>query len=112
EIVISRFRSSAFPRLISRNSDEGEIATLANPHRIVLHSPSHHTGPPLGRSPPVSRGRLRRLSPARSFGSGSTLVHQTPNHMSSIVPLIPCNVSGPLGVLHLPRLWLKVSLEA
>ena len=28
------------------------------------------------------------------------------------VPLIPCNVSGPLGVLHLPRLWLKVSLEA
>lgn len=30
----------------------------------------------------------------------------------SIVPMIPCNVSGPLGVLHLPRLWLKVSLEA
>ena len=26
--------------------------------------------------------------------------------------MIPCNVSGPLGVLHLPRLWLKVSLEA
>ncbi|QYM78581.1 DUF5069 domain-containing protein [Horticoccus luteus] len=31
---------------------------------------------------------------------------------SSIIPMIPCNVSGPLGVLHLPRLWLKVSLEA
>ncbi len=31
---------------------------------------------------------------------------------SSFVPLIPCNVAGPLGVLHLPRLWLKVSLEA
>lgn len=30
----------------------------------------------------------------------------------SIIPMIPCNVSGPLGVLHLPRLWLKVSLEA
>ena len=30
----------------------------------------------------------------------------------SFVPLIPCNVAGPLGVLHLPRLWLKVSLEA
>lgn len=28
------------------------------------------------------------------------------------VPMIPCNVAGPLGVLHLPRLWLKVSLEA
>lgn len=31
---------------------------------------------------------------------------------SSIIPMIPCNVSGPLGVMHLPRLWLKVSLEA
>ncbi len=31
---------------------------------------------------------------------------------SSIIPMIPCNVAGPLGVLHLPRLWLKVSLEA
>jgi len=30
----------------------------------------------------------------------------------SIIPMIPCNVAGPLGVLHLPRLWLKVSLEA
>jgi hypothetical protein len=31
---------------------------------------------------------------------------------STIVPMIPCHVAGPLGVLHLPRLWLKVSLEA
>lgn len=31
---------------------------------------------------------------------------------STIVPLIPCSAAGPLGVLHLPRLWLKVSLEA
>ena len=31
---------------------------------------------------------------------------------SSIIPMIPCSVAGPLGVLHLPRLWLKVSLEA
>src|SRR5688572_19017786 len=28
------------------------------------------------------------------------------------VPCISSGVSGPLGVLHLPRLWLKVSLEA
>jgi hypothetical protein len=28
------------------------------------------------------------------------------------VPLISSGVSGPLGVLHLPRLWLKVSLES
>ena len=32
--------------------------------------------------------------------------------MSKIVPLISSGVAGPLGVLHLPRLWLKVSLEA
>jgi hypothetical protein len=27
------------------------------------------------------------------------------------VPMISSGVAGPLGVLHLPRLWLKVSLE-
>jgi hypothetical protein len=32
--------------------------------------------------------------------------------MDKIVPLISSGVAGPLGVLHLPRLWLKVSLEA
>src|SRR5882762_7864846 len=31
--------------------------------------------------------------------------------MASIVPLISSGTAGPLGVLHLPRLWLKVSLE-
>ena len=31
--------------------------------------------------------------------------------MNTIVPLISSSVAGPLGVLHLPRLWLKVSLE-
>jgi hypothetical protein len=31
---------------------------------------------------------------------------------TSIVPLISSGVAGPLGVIHLPRLWLKVSLEA
>jgi hypothetical protein len=31
--------------------------------------------------------------------------------MAGIVPLISSGVAGPLGVLHLPRLWLKVSLE-
>ena len=38
--------------------------------------------------------------------------HLTKNIMSTIVPLISSGVSGPLGVLHLPRLWLKVSLES
>src|SRR3954468_21228320 len=32
--------------------------------------------------------------------------------IENIVPLISSGVSGPLGVLHLPRLWLKSSLEA
>ena len=32
--------------------------------------------------------------------------------MSTIVPLISSGTAGPLGVLHLPRLWQKVSLEA
>ena len=32
--------------------------------------------------------------------------------MSQIIPLISSGVAGPLGVLHLPRLWLKASLGA
>jgi len=32
--------------------------------------------------------------------------------MNTNVPLISSGVAGPLGVLHLPRLWLKLSLEA
>ena len=32
--------------------------------------------------------------------------------MSNIVPLISSGTKGPLGVLHLPRLWQKVYLEA
>lgn len=40
---------------------------------------------------------------------GSTLKSTMSN---TYVPMIPCHVAGPLGVLHLPRLWQKVSLEA
>ncbi len=29
-----------------------------------------------------------------------------------ITPLIPSSACGPLGIKHLPRLWLKVSLKA
>lgn len=32
--------------------------------------------------------------------------------MPKIVPLISSGTAGPLGVLHLPRLWLKASLDA
>lgn len=43
--------------------------------------------------------------------------HTTPipsnyNLMSQIIPLISSGTAGPLGVLHLPRLWLKASLGA
>ena len=31
--------------------------------------------------------------------------------MSQIIPLISSGIAGPLGVLHLPRLWEKVSLD-
>jgi hypothetical protein len=31
---------------------------------------------------------------------------------NSYVPMISSGTAGPLGVLHLPRLWQKVSLEA
>ena len=39
----------------------------------------------------------------------------TPNPekiVSKFVPLISSGTAGPLGVLHLPRFWLKASLEA
>jgi hypothetical protein len=32
--------------------------------------------------------------------------------MDKLVPLISSDVAGPLGVIHLPRLWLKVLLSA
>ena len=32
--------------------------------------------------------------------------------MAKMIPLISSGTAGPLGVLHLPRLWLKVSLDA
>ena len=32
--------------------------------------------------------------------------------MANIIPLISSSTTGPLGILHLPRLWLKASLGA
>jgi hypothetical protein len=37
---------------------------------------------------------------------------QQKTSMNTIVPLISSGTAGPLGVLHLPRLWLKLSLES
>lgn len=32
--------------------------------------------------------------------------------MDRMIPLISSGTAGPLGILHLPRLWLKASLDA
>jgi hypothetical protein len=32
--------------------------------------------------------------------------------MSKMIPAVPSNVAGPLGLVHLPRLWLKSLLAA
>lgn len=32
--------------------------------------------------------------------------------MATFIPMISSGTAGPLGILHLPRLWLKVSLES
>lgn len=52
---------------------------------------------------------LARVTPTET----ATNPNQEIDFMSAkIVPLISSGVAGPLGVLHLPRLWLKASLEA
>ncbi len=43
-----------------------------------------------------------------SFSAGIT---ETGTMAETYVPLISSGIAGPLGVLHLPRLWQKVSLE-
>jgi hypothetical protein len=42
----------------------------------------------------------------------STINHQLLHMTDTYVPLISSGTAGPLGVVHLPRLWQKVSLEA
>jgi len=47
--------------------------------------------------------------------AGANAASENPTHilsMSQIVPLISSAIAGPLGVLHLPRLWQKASLAA
>jgi hypothetical protein len=55
-------------------------------------------------------------SAVKTVGSSSVSQSVQPNPsysiMSQIVPLISSGVAGPLGVVHLPRLWQKASLAA
>src|SRR6187455_2095011 len=72
-----------------------------------------------GSAAPALRGRRHRLALTRTADVRRFPVEPTVNqetrfrimNMNSIVPLISSGVAGPLGVLHLPRLWLKLSLE-
>jgi hypothetical protein len=50
-------------------------------------------------------------SKAAGFLSWPGQLNTNEKNMNTIVPLISSAVAGPLGVLHLPRFWLKVSLE-
>ena len=53
------------------------------------------------------RRALHEISCGASNPSPSTT-----KNMSQLIPLISSGTTGPLGVLHLPRLWQKASLGA
>lgn len=61
---------------------------------------------------PPHCSRLRRRLRVNAFPRGDNPMTPSASMSSTHVPMIPCNVAGPLGVLQLPRLWLKVSLES
>jgi Domain of unknown function (DUF5069) len=59
---------------------------------------------------------LYQVSPRDPIAFGAALLNENLNvkiipMAGTYVPLISSGVAGPLGVLHLPRLWQKVSLE-
>ena len=57
----------------------------------------------------LERGILSPRVRSSRFGNPQTNPVSMP---TTYVPLISSGIAGPLGVLHLPRLWQKVSLEA
>lgn len=46
------------------------------------------------------------------MGHGSFRAQKGRIIMATLIPLISSGVAGPIGILHLPRLWLKVTLDA
>jgi uncharacterized protein DUF5069 len=54
-------------------------------------------------------GRCFRLRRNLQFADGG--ITKPVTMADTYVPLISSGIAGPLGVLHLPRLWQKVSLE-
>jgi len=63
--------------------------------------------------PPIPRRHQLALIPPRKLFKLLFLIQAKKlKSMNTIVPLISSSVAGPLGVMHLPRLWLKLSLES
>jgi hypothetical protein len=55
---------------------------------------------------------VKRCSgPQENLHSGRAGITEIGTMAETYVPLISSGIAGPLGVLHLPRLWQKVSLE-
>ena len=53
---------------------------------------------------------MAELNCLRAFGSSNLIKNIIMS--DTYVPLISSGIAGPLGVVHLPHLWLKVSLDS
>lgn len=88
-----------------------QISGIFIHHRRNLRTPPPDHAGTFSNKSLVNPARLPercRMGSASLGGTGLSKFHT----MSSIIPLISSGTAGPLGVLHLPRLWLKVSLGA
>src|SRR5258705_9607182 len=55
----------------------------------------------------LSLGAIAQVDPAKNPQANQNITMS-----DTSVPMISSGVAGPLGVVHLPRLWQKVSLES
>src|SRR5258705_13811390 len=55
----------------------------------------------------LSLGAIAQVDPAKNPQANQNITMS-----DTYVPMISSGTAGPLGVVHLPRLWQKVSLEA
>ncbi len=61
---------------------------------------------------------IRSLARTRKYAQGEDthddywLDHRRDGTSEKIVPLVTSDTAGPLGVVHLPRLWAKLTLAA
>ncbi len=59
-----------------------------------------------------STSRLKSQSQTAGRGIDSPIASRMLGRMENIVPLISSGTEGPLGLKHLPRLWVKTLLSA